>query len=171
MTASAIPLEQAYEGLSVRRLGAALIDFALMTAVFMVMASAFGEVGYRQHNDGTETWGIWLEGIPGLIYLVLLIGYFTLLEVLYGRTLGKALTGIKVVALEGELTLAKAAVRTLCRIVDFLPMFIPYLVGLICIGASKKRQRVGDMAAGTAVVRAHQATGPGAVLEAPRPQL
>jgi uncharacterized RDD family membrane protein YckC len=43
------------------------------------------------------------------------------------------------------------AVRTILRIVDSLPAF--YLLGFIVVVASKEKQRIGDMAAGTVVVR------------------
>jgi uncharacterized RDD family membrane protein YckC len=52
----------------------------------------------------------------------------------------------------------QAVVRNLLRVVDGLPFL--YLVGIITIAASKRDQRVGDMAAGTIVVRAHAVGGP-----------
>jgi uncharacterized RDD family membrane protein YckC len=44
-----------------------------------------------------------------------------------------------------------ALIRNVLRLVDGLPFL--YLVGIITIAASKKKQRLGDMAAGTLVVR------------------
>ena len=60
--------------------------------------------------------------------------------------------GIRVVPVEGVLTPSKVAIRTILRIVDGLPFL--YIVGLIAIFASQRKQRVGDMAAGTLVVKA-----------------
>jgi uncharacterized RDD family membrane protein YckC len=42
-------------------------------------------------------------------------------------------------------------VRTILRIVDAFPAF--YLVGFVVMITSQKKQRIGDMAAGTVVVR------------------
>ncbi len=69
-----------------------------------------------------------------------------------GRTIGKLAAGLRVVRVgggtEGFLT---AAVRNFLRIVDFLPAF--YVVGVISILATSRNQRLGDLAAGTLVVR------------------
>ena len=60
--------------------------------------------------------------------------------------------GLKVASLDGAAYgPGKAFVRNLLRIVDGLPFL--YLVGIFTIAVSKNHQRVGDMAAGTTVVR------------------
>ena len=46
----------------------------------------------------------------------------------------------------------KSFIRNLLRIIDGLPVF--YLLGLIVMVSSKRKQRIGDMAAGTVVVKA-----------------
>ena len=87
-----------------------------------------------------------------LTYLVAFLLYFTLLEGYLGQTVGKMLLGIKVIREDnGEVPgLGSAALRTVLRIVDGL---FGYLVGFIAVMASAKRQRLGDMAAHTLVVR------------------
>ena len=42
-------------------------------------------------------------------------------------------------------------IRNLLRIVDGLPAF--YIVGIVCIALTPNKQRVGDMAANTLVVK------------------
>jgi uncharacterized RDD family membrane protein YckC len=84
--------------------------------------------------------------------LVLWLAYFTYMEGSSGQTLGKRLLRIKVVKENGKpLTYVDAFVRTLLRIVDGM---FAYLIGFIVIVATDKKQRVGDMAAGTIVVNA-----------------
>ena len=80
-------------------------------------------------------------------------GYYVLLEGYLGQTVGKMATGIKVVSeATGEAPgIAGAAIRTVLRIIDSL---FSYLVAFITVLASSKRQRLGDMAAHTLVVRA-----------------
>ncbi len=72
---------------------------------------------------------------------------------LNGRTPGKKLLGIKVVNAEGEPPgIGRSLLREVLWVIDSLPFL--YLVGLITAAATKKNQRVGDMVAGTFVVRA-----------------
>lgn len=78
--------------------------------------------------------------------------YHVLLEGLFGQTVGKAAVGIAVVRDDGsDCTVRSAAVRTALRVVDALP--VGYLLGLLCIAVTERRQRLGDLAAGTVVVR------------------
>jgi uncharacterized RDD family membrane protein YckC len=83
---------------------------------------------------------------------VVVLAYYTLLEGLFGRTLGKMITGIRVVDARTGSTpgIAKALGRTFMRIIDG---FFGYLLGWIVILCSSNRRRLGDMAAGTLVVR------------------
>ena len=84
--------------------------------------------------------------------LVVFFLYYTLLEGYLGQTVGKMLLGIKVVREDtGEVPgVGAAAIRTVLRLIDGL---FGYLVGFIAVLASAKRQRLGDMAAHTLVVR------------------
>jgi uncharacterized RDD family membrane protein YckC len=79
--------------------------------------------------------------------------YFFLLEGFWdGQTLGKKLFGIKVVKDNGEeCTIVASVVRNLLRIIDYLPFY--YVLGFIVMAATDKRQRLGDLASSTVVVR------------------
>jgi uncharacterized RDD family membrane protein YckC len=77
--------------------------------------------------------------------------YHSLLEGLYGQTLGKRICGIRVV--KSDFTpcgLGAGFLRNLMRIAD---AFFYYLVAVIALAASFKWQRVGDLVADTVVVR------------------
>lgn len=94
----------------------------------------------------------WLAG--GISMLIFLL-YYILLEGAYGQTVGKMAVKIKVVRDDGtNIEYADAAVRNILRIIDLIPFFIPYLLGAICVWTSDMKQRVGDRAASTVVVRA-----------------
>lgn len=73
----------------------------------------------------------------------------------YGQTVGKMAVKIKVVQEDGtKIDYAGAAVRNILRVIDAIQFFIPYLLGAILIWTSGRKQRVGDRAVSTAVVKA-----------------
>lgn len=92
--------------------------------------------------------------IVGLIGgFVVIFGYFWVSEALWsGQTIGKKAFRLRAVGDRGEpLTFAQAGIRNIVRIVDFLPY--AYGVGLIVLFANGKGKRLGDLAAGTIVVK------------------
>lgn len=80
-------------------------------------------------------------------------GYWTLLEALWrGQTPGKRMMRLRVVRADGQpLRLTDCALRNLLRAVDFLPMCYP--VGLLVMLFDARHRRLGDMVAGTLLVR------------------
>ncbi len=107
-------------------------------------------------------------GVPGLsqfifdfaqairIFLgfVVSIFYAIVLEWLWnGRTVGKRLLGLQVVDERGlNLSLRQIMIRNFFRIVDIMPSMF-YLVGATACLFTKRCQRLGDIAAGTLVIR------------------
>jgi uncharacterized RDD family membrane protein YckC len=92
--------------------------------------------------------------IVGLIGgFVVIFGYFWVSEALWsGQTIGKKAFRLRAVGDRGEpLTFAQAGIRNIVRIVDFLPY--AYGVGLIVLFVNGKGKRLGDLAAGTIVVK------------------
>src|SRR5688572_15071638 len=70
-----------------------------------------------------------------------------------GRTVCEGVCGLRVINGVGSPARFVAGfVRNLVRVVDFLPGF--YGFGLLCIVFASRSQRLGDLAAGTFVVRA-----------------
>lgn len=88
-----------------------------------------------------------------ILYFVVSVGYSMTLEWLWrGQTFGKRLMRLRVVDAEGmRLEFSQVAVRNLLRVVDALPAF--YLVGGVAALISPKKQRLGDLAANTVVIR------------------
>jgi uncharacterized RDD family membrane protein YckC len=93
-------------------------------------------------------------GVAILVTLGLIWAYFILLEWLWnGQTIGKRIYKLRVINEDGSPAQFTAVlVRNLLRLVDFLPAF--YGTGVVSIVLSPKSQRLGDLAAGTYVVRA-----------------
>lgn len=81
------------------------------------------------------------------------LGYFIVLELAWkGQSVGKRLMGLRVIRTNGTpVGFSESAVRNILRLIDLLPFF--YGVGALSIFFSQYCQRVGDLAAGTLVVR------------------
>ena len=127
-----------------RRILAIIVD-SLLLGLVLSPFTLFGT-----NSDGTMS--TYLAVSQSLIYVVGVLLYFTLLEGYLGQTVGKMLLGIKVIREDnGDVPrLGTAALRTVLRLIDGL---FGYLVGFIAVMATAKRQRLGDMAAHTLVVR------------------
>jgi len=80
--------------------------------------------------------------------------YPLLMEIFnHGQTLGKRLCGIQVIRLDGtEPSLSDYMTRWILLLVD---LFF-FLIGMVFIIFTKNSQRLGDLAAGTTVVKKHQ---------------
>jgi len=131
-----------------RRVLAIIVDGLLLSVLFWVMSMLFGS----SSAEGGQV-SATMTGLPFILYLLIVFGYFTLMEGYLGQTVGKMLLGIKVIREhDGEVPgLRVAAIRTILRLIDVLPF--AYLVGYIAVLISAKNQRLGDMAAHTLVVR------------------
>ena len=132
-----------------RRLVATIIDGLIFGVVYRLLALAFGDV--RTEGEAAN----WAPNLPGwvsAVYGLFVVGYYVLLEGHLGQTVGKMATGIKVVSeATGDTPgIGAAAVRTVLRIIDGL---LCYLVAFVTVLVSAKRQRLGDIAAHTLVVR------------------
>ncbi|MBI5679274.1 MAG: RDD family protein [Methanobacterium sp.] len=91
-----------------------------------------------------------------LICTIIFFGYFIFFEgPLSGSTPGKQLLSIIVVDQNNlqPISYQKSIIRNILRIIDLFPYIIPGLIGLIAIITSKKKQRLGDKAAKTIVIK------------------
>jgi uncharacterized RDD family membrane protein YckC len=126
-----------------QRAVAVLIDSILLFIAGYAIAAASGQTT----ADGFE-----IRGGPFFLWLGIALAYYIAMEALRGGTLGKLATGLKVVKQDGQaLDLQASVVRNVLRLVDGLFF---YLVGAIVVWVSKGKQRLGDMAAHTKVVKA-----------------
>jgi uncharacterized RDD family membrane protein YckC len=128
------------------RFAARLVDSLVQVGIIIALAI----VAARLH-DG------WVDFFVFILVFVLIFGYDIVFEVFgSGRTLGKRAAGVRVVRRGGQpVGFIASVVRNVLRIIDFLPNF--YLLGAILIVATRENQRLGDLAAGTIVVREHGA--------------
>jgi uncharacterized RDD family membrane protein YckC len=131
------------------RIGAALIDLALLGVLFVVLAVLVGEA-----SVGGGAFSFSLDWAGFALHVALALLYYLVLEATIGQTVGKLLVGLRVVRAGGGRPNGwKVATRTLVRVVDWLPAL--YLVGFIAMLATgARRQRLGDLAADTRIARA-----------------
>lgn len=143
------------------RAGAYALDLLIRFAVIIVASIALGLLGIAIGER--------------LVTGVMLLGWF-LMEWFYpvlfeagkrGATPGKRMLGLRVVQATGSpITFGQAVVRNFLRWVDGMPFFT-YGFGMASCLATRRFQRLGDLAAGTVVIYEHIAPMP--ILAAPPP--
>jgi uncharacterized RDD family membrane protein YckC len=129
-----------------RRVLAGVVDLLIVAAgAALVLVAGDSLTGERQSALGAVILG-WA------------LYYFFALESGDGQTVGKKLMKLRVVRVDGSpVGMREVAVRTVLRVVD------NYLVGLIVMLATgDRRQRIGDLAAGTIIVDASAPAAPAA---------
>jgi uncharacterized RDD family membrane protein YckC len=125
------------------RFMAGLLDYLLAGIVYLIIVLAT----------------LWLLGgtaatiVLVTAVLVINVGYFTLFEVLGGgRTLGKRAAGLRVVTDGGgQVGLRASLIRNIIRLLEFVAFF--YAPAVVSVLVTTNNQRLGDLAAGTLVVR------------------
>ena len=140
-TAQNVVLE--YQPASIgERILATLLDYLVFLGWFLLVFAVPAGLGLR-----TGTFFVLLLMLPIFLY-DLLCEYF-----LNGRSVGKLAMNIRVVKLDGSPpALGAYLIRWLLRIVESVAFFFG-IVPIITVAANGKGQRLGDIAAGTSVVR------------------
>jgi len=135
---------------------AAVLDFLVATVIALTSIVLLGVGGALLGVAGalSEASFFFLGGFTLIVTAVLIWAYFILLEWLWnGQTIGKRAFRLRVINEDGSPAQFTAVlIRNLLRLVDFLPAL--YGLGVLVIVLSPKSQRLGDLAAGTYVVRA-----------------
>jgi uncharacterized RDD family membrane protein YckC len=129
---------------------ACAIDVALQGVVLIVLVSLLA--GFLLGSESSEALAVALIFI---VVLLVAVGYRVVMETLTrGRTIGKMVLGLKVVRDDGSsIRFRHALVRTLMWFfVDFAPWFAA-CPGIVASLMNKQGKRLGDMVAGTVVIR------------------
>jgi uncharacterized RDD family membrane protein YckC len=160
-TPERVPLHFALASIGNRFLACAL-DHALQLLAILLMVIAFSVLA------SISTFGEELSNAPKWVHAVLIIivflifsSYFAFFEWIWnGQTPGKRLLKLRVIREDGRpITFWEAAVRNLLPTFDMMPAPF-YSIGLISVFLSLSDQRVGDMVAGTVVIREREAEAP-----------
>ncbi|MCL2723120.1 MAG: RDD family protein [Polyangiaceae bacterium] len=141
-----------------RRSFAHVIDLFLCygAVTLLVLVIAFAFMGGR-----TPSMSMFAAKVGFSLVLLALFAaqwiYFAAWEAVLGRTPGKMLLSLRVVTTEGRpIGIKAAALRNLLRAADLLPT--AYVVGVVCMAATTRFQRLGDLVAATMVVVPARAT-------------
>lgn len=148
-----------YQGIG-PRLVAQIVDGVVLIILYFVLGAAmFGAFTF-------DVFGVAALSFMG-VYMLLFFLYYIVLEGALGATVGKMAARIKVVREDGSpCGFGPAVVRNVLRVIDALPFL--YIIGMILISRSDKKQRLGDRFAKTVVIKPSQT--PQAPSIAPPPQ-
>jgi uncharacterized membrane protein SpoIIM required for sporulation len=146
------------------RVLAAFTDLLICIAAMIGLVIAIAVLLGITHTSGPDMASGWAVGIFILAQFGVMWGYYVLFEGLRdGQTPGKRIHRLRVVQEGGySVTFGVSAARNLLRVLDMQPVFF-YLVGLGAMLASKRGRRIGDVVAGTIVVREDVRASPVAV--------
>ncbi len=153
ITPENIELQYNIAGIGSRFLAIA-IDTLLQGLIYsgvLLIARVFVE-DFSNHNI-TNIWdsmfAVTLLGVLFLIY----VGYYLFLETIWnGQTIGKKLVHIRVRKEDGtNPSFWNILLRNIIRLIDFLPFL--YAFGILVMFTNNKAKRLGDLAAGTIVVK------------------
>jgi uncharacterized RDD family membrane protein YckC len=161
-TTQNIELEYDLAGLGERIVGR-ILDMLIIVAyviVLMIVFSVF-KIG-RAIEDNA-----WLV----IIFILPVIFYDLLLEIfLNGQSVGKRVMKIKVISLDGSRpSFGQYIIRWLFRLIDF--SFTGGICALIAVAVSERKQRVGDIVAGTTLIKTQPRTAFNQTIYVPTPEI
>jgi uncharacterized RDD family membrane protein YckC len=160
-TPERVGLEFALASLGNRFLACAFDHFLQLTVIFIASAAVYFAGDFEILGARFAEAPKWVQAGFVIFAFVMWNGYFALFETFWaGQTPGKRLLKLRVLREDGRpVTFWEAMVRNLLRIFDIQP-FVFYSIGLVSIFITPRDQRIGDLFAGTVVVRERAAEAP-----------
>lgn len=149
VTGEAVVLQVRIARMPTRALACA-IDVVIQSTVLGILLALM--LGFLIGGGASQALG---TALVILVVLLILVGYRVVMETLTrGRTLGKMMLGLRVVRDDGSsIRFRHALVRSLMWLfVDFSPFFAAS-PGIVASLMNKQGKRIGDMVAGTVVIR------------------
>ena len=147
------------------RVVAGLVDASLQALVFLVLGAIITATSLQLSEAATQAFGIVLLVVTLIVYPV------TFETLLRGRTPGKAAMGLRVVRDDGgPIGFRQALTRGLAGAFLERPGITLFSAGVVCSLLNEKGKRIGDLLAGTVVLRERVSVRGGTVASMP-PQL
>lgn len=144
------------------RASAALIDYLICVLGVLSLVAGMTLLSPVPALRGSASMTTaWATAVVGLMFFAVLWLYYVLFEALNdGQTPGKRIMRMRVVRDGGlAVNFEASAIRNLVRFVDLQPVFL-YAIGMVSVVASARGKRLGDIAAGTLVVKEDLTTQP-----------
>jgi uncharacterized RDD family membrane protein YckC len=163
-TPERVPLQFALASIGNRFLACAFDHFVQFFVIFLLAYVYIAATESRTLSEVSGDLPRWVIAILFIAVFLVIAGYFIFFEWFWnGQTPGKRILKLRVIREDGRpITFWEAAARNLIRIFDMMPaLVIPfYSIGLISVFISSRDQRIGDLFAGTVVVRERQDEAP-----------
>jgi len=160
-TPERVPLHFALASTGNRFLACAFDHFLQILLITIMALSVIWWVGFSDLGRWVTSAPKWLLALLIVAIFLMWSGYFVLFEWMWsGQTPGKRWLRLRVIREDGRpVTFWEAAARNLVRLLDMEP-FPFYSIGLVSVFVSGRDQRLGDLVAGTVVVREREAQAP-----------
>jgi uncharacterized RDD family membrane protein YckC len=160
-TPERVPLHFALASIGNRFIACAIDHTIQLLAIGLIALSAAILMSFPSIEQVVSSAPKWVLAVMILVLFLILAGYFAFFEWAWsGQTPGKRWLKLRVLREDGRpITFWEAAVRNLLRTLDMMPVPF-YSIGLISVFSTTRDQRIGDMVAGTVVVREREAEAP-----------
>jgi len=160
-TPERVPLHFALASIGNRFIACAIDHTIQIVLLFSLVIMFLIIEGFSDLGNRVTSAPKWVIALLVIFVFVLMSGYFALFEWIWrGQTPGKRWLKLRVIREDGRpIGFFEAMVRNLLRNFDIMPSPF-YSIGLISVFATDRDQRVGDLVAGTVVVREREAEAP-----------
>ena len=161
-TPERVPLHFALASIGNRFLACAIDHTIQVLALLLIFLASLVLARFSAIQDFITSAPKWVGAIMLLLLFLVFSSYFAFFEWLWsGQTPGKRWLKLRVIREDGRpITFWEATVRNLVRFLDMMPTFPFYSIGLISVFSTTRDQRIGDMVAGTVVIREREEEAP-----------
>jgi uncharacterized RDD family membrane protein YckC len=160
-TPERVPLHFALASIGNRFLACAIDHAIQWMAILLIVIASLILSNFETIQRIITSFPKWLAALTLILLFLTVSRYFAFFEWLWsGQTPGKRWLKLRVIREDGRpITFWEATVRNLVRFLDMMP-FSFYSIGLISVFYTTRDQRIGDMVAGTVVIREREEEGP-----------
>lgn len=131
------------------RILAYLLDLVIWIAYSVVLSIILNLTDFDSLLSGMDNWSVMT--IYTILYLPVIFYALVMESLLEGQTVGKKVMKIKVIKIDGyQAGFGDYLIRWIFRLIEVTPPFS--FISVIAMMVNKKTQRLGDVAAGTAVI-------------------
>ena len=161
-TPERVPLHFALASIGNRFLACAIDHTIQVLALLLIFLASLVLARFSAIQNFITSAPKWVGAIMLLLLFLVFSSYFAFFEWLWsGQTPGKRWLKLRVIREDGRpITFWEATVRNLVRFLDMMPTFPFYSIGLISVFSTTRDQRIGDMVAGTVVIREREEEAP-----------